>query len=221
MQFIELHGNAKDITGQRFGRLVALGPVDRQVFASQAKLGWLCKCDCGKDFKTLGSSLLARRTRSCGCYNVELASERAKCNITHGLSSSSEYRAWRSMHHRCENPNAQQFKNYGGRGITVCERWKKFENFYADMGPRPSKRHSLDRYPDKNGKYELGNCRWATGKQQAGNRRTNRIVEAFGRKGPLASFLPILKHEYRRALNHIKRGKNPEQALIDAYIIRD
>lgn len=93
--------------------------------------------------------------------------------LKHGLCSSPEYRAWSHMKERCSNIKAQEYESYGGRGIKVCERWLKFENFYADMGDRPSNKHSLDRI-DNDGNYEPDNCRWATGIEQVLNRRTNK-----------------------------------------------
>lgn len=105
----------------------------------------------------------------------------------HGKTESAEYRAWCHMKTRCLLKTVHNYASYGGRGIRVCERWlNSFENFYADMGPRPSKLHSLDRYPDKNGNYEPANCRWATAKEQARNLRTNKIIEYNGIMGPIS-----------------------------------
>lgn len=102
-----------------------------------------------------------------------------------GLSSVQdlpEYRVWIDMRRRCRDPKLRNYPNYGGRGIAVCDRWQTFENFYADMGPRPSKRHSIDRHPDNDGNYEPGNCRWATREEQRNNMRNNRWVEYRGRR---------------------------------------
>ena len=156
---------SRDLTGLKFGRLTV-----RQ-FAGQDRHGnrlWLCDCACGGTVTVIKGSLSSGRTRSCGCLQREFIVRR---NTTHGLSDTPEYRAWRDMLSRCENPNTRYYELYGGRGISVCDRWRgSFEMFYADMGPRPSPRHSIDRI-DNDGDYEPGNCRWATWTEQNANKR--------------------------------------------------
>lgn len=188
-----------DLTGKVFGRLTVLGLAGRSVHRSQL---WLCECECGSQVEANGAVLRRGASKSCGCLARELTSIRAR---RHGMAQTKEYQLWGAMLRRCLNPNAAGYRQYGGRGIKVCERWMDFGNFYADMGPRPSPRHSLDRFPDQNGDYEPGNCRWATSTEQARNTRSNRMIEFRGESRCLAEWSEILNVPYHTLKARLNR----------------
>jgi hypothetical protein len=148
-----------------FGRIKVLRKVD---MPGKTKVN--CLCACGREVVVLLASLKSGNTISCGCALKE-------SRIKHGMHKTSEYVAWAAMIQRCTNKNCAEWKNYGARGISVCSEWlESFSTFFAFIGKRPSKNHSLDRYPDKNGDYKPDNVRWATAKQQSRNTRRNIIL---------------------------------------------
>lgn len=178
-----------DLRGQRFGKLVveSLAGRDRRNL-----IVWRCKCDCGNETLAKSASLrnkvLRSAKRSCGCLGPDTTRQRS---TKHGRTGTPEYHTWRSMIERCENPNATGFDRYGGRGIAICRQWREsFESFLADVGERPSPAMQLDRV-DNEGNYEPGNCRWATIKEQANNRRKRKpalVVEFNGQSRTLSEW---------------------------------
>lgn len=160
-----------DHTGEKFGRLTAVRLVERRDSRNHL---WEWSCECGVVVVVGIRSVVKGASRSCGCLRSEMLSAR---NEKHGMSKlhKREYRTWKDMRSRCNNPNNKDFSNYGGRGISVCERWNDFSAFLLDMGCRPEGM-TIDRI-DVDGNYEPKNCRWATQKTQANNKRNNRILD--------------------------------------------
>ena len=160
----------KSLIGFRFGRLTV---IERAPNRRPNQVRWICRCDCGTLTDVAGSNLKNNTVLSCKCLQREVRIRSGHSNKTHGMTGTREFHSWQSMKQRCLDKNYDHYADYGGRGIKICKRWlKSFQNFYADMGPRP-KGHSLDRYPNPDGNYEPKNCRWATPFQQRWNRRKN------------------------------------------------
>jgi hypothetical protein len=177
---------SREISGQRFGRLTAIRMTAKGSKTHRQR--WLFRCGRGNKIEVDKASVTKGKTSSCGCLRAETTAKRL---ITHGhtvgRTPSLTYQSWCNMRERCGNPNNKRYKDYGGRGIAVCERWSIFENFLADMDSRPSPEHSLDRI-DPNGNYEPGNCRWATPFEQQNNTRRNASLTIDGRKQTLAQW---------------------------------
>lgn len=178
----------------RFGRLAVLGEAPRLVAPSGfSAVAAYVRCDCGVEKVVRGRDLLIGYSHSCGCLQRELTAVKiADRSRTHGHSAkatrTSEYVIWTTMKQRCHNPKAGGYDDYGARGISVCPQWRdSFETFLADMGSRPSKRHSLDRQ-DNDGNYEPGNCIWAEPVQQASNKRNNRMLTIGGEEATMAEW---------------------------------
>lgn len=163
-----------DLTGAVFDRLTVIEYAGNDKYKNAQ---WKCRCECGTEKVISGASLRSGHTLSCGCFHKEKASDWAvKNKTTHGMRKSRTYSVWTNMRTRCTNPKYKQYKDYGGRGITVCDRWlESFENFLADMGEAPEDK-TLDRI-DNNGNYEPNNCRWATYHEQRMNRSDTVMFE--------------------------------------------
>lgn len=161
-----------DLADQRFGKLTAIKPVGRK----NDKIVWLCRCDCGKTLNVVAGSLRSGNTKSCGAVDC---CPRTKHGHTSRGRVSSTWTCWNGMINRCYNPNSDWYHRYGGRGITICDRWlgkDGFQHFLMDMGEKPPGL-TIDRFPDKDGPYAPDNCRWATKQEQAINRSVTKLTE--------------------------------------------
>lgn len=202
--------NFKDLTGISFNKLTVLSRCEN---GNRGQVRWLCLCECGNVRQVLAQSLIRNTTRSCGCLQRLETSNRFK---KHGFTIGKRHPligTWSAMINRTENPNYAQFKHYGGRGISVCERWRNsFVNFLEDMGDRPSPRHSLDRI-DNNGHYCKENCRWATREQQSNNRRSNVYLTVNGETKSLVEWSRIYNIPRQYVTTRLHLGWSPENAL--------
>lgn len=196
--------------GERHGRLVVVSRSENKIEPSGAiRAQWFCQCDCGNTVITSGQSLSRGSTKSCGCITKEMRKAEAK----HGMYRTSEFRIWNTMLQRCTNQNNTAYKSYGGRGITVCDRWRKFENFFSDMGPRPEGM-TLER-EDNNKGYEPGNCKWATRLAQANNRRTNVLITFDGETKTASEWGRITGLGKEAVLRRIGSGWSVKKALTE------
>lgn len=197
--------SAIDISNKKFGRLTVLfrdGTVSKLA-------AWRCVCDCGTVRTFVGRSLRTGNTQSCGC----LSRQRAAASRATGNKHHPSYEIWSGIWKRCTNPKTRTFRFYGGRGISVCPQWRDFAVFNRDMGPRPSLKHSLDRFPNKDGNYEPSNCRWATQKEQCRNTRRNRVVTMDGVSLCVSEWCERLGLRARTVHGRIHRGLSPIEAL--------
>lgn len=170
-----------DLSGRRFGRLSIIKKVPNRKATAAT---WLCRCDCGNEKIITGPNLRRGATKSCGCLRRDMM---RAARTTHGGSYSPTYNAWSRMKGRCHNPNSDDFPDYGGRGITVCERWRdNYKAFLADMGQCPPEM-SIDRI-NNDGNYEPSNCRWATATEQANNKRNVPLYEFNGQRLSVAEW---------------------------------
>lgn len=197
----------RDLTGQTFHRLTAVSVARRP----GDNVIWLWLCSCGNKLEAPGNRVVCGNTKSCGCLKLESTRKRS---LTHGMSRSPEYNTWCNMIARCEKPNRPDYKHYGGRGISVCPRWRlSFSNFLADMGPKPFPRASIDR-KNVNGDYCHDNCLWTTPKRQTRNCRDNHYLTYNGKTQCLADWADETGIHPRALRNRIMRlGWTVEQAL--------
>lgn len=198
----------EDLTGKKFGRWRIVAMLEGQ----KAK----AICECGNEREVFAQTLKHSKSLSCGCLSREInsgpkpaISERL---TTHGQSKTPIYKVWAAMLARCSNATNPAYCNYGGRGISVCERWLKYENFIADMGHRPSDKHSIERI-NNDGNYEPTNCKWATKKEQCNNMRTNRFLVFNGESKTMSQWAESLGVSRDTIRGRLRRGATVEQAL--------
>jgi hypothetical protein len=195
----------KDISNNRYGRLVA----KERAYINRNHGWWICKCDCGKEIIVSQNSLQTGNTKSCGCLRKELTKQRGKSNITHGGSHSKLYDNWRGIIKRCFLTGFHCYKRYGGRGISVCDEWTKFDKFQEWALKNGYDEHlTIDRI-DNNGNYEPSNCRWATRKEQARNKRNTTMFSINGIKKPLIEWSEILGVKYATSYDRFHNNKPP------------
>ncbi|MBW4444404.1 MAG: hypothetical protein KME10_24925 [Plectolyngbya sp. WJT66-NPBG17] len=191
-----------NLAGQTFGRLTVIKSVGKD---KDSKTIWECLCVCGQTKLVITNRLRRGITQSCGCLYTD-------SHKKHGRSHSPLYRVWSQMKGRCTNPKHPKYASYGGRSITVCDRWLDFSNFAQDMGERPSPQHSIDRI-DNNGNYSPENCRWATSVVQAGNKRTNRFLTYQNKTLTLKQWADELSLSKAKIRQRLERGWDIERTL--------
>lgn len=198
-----------DIKGHRSGRLVAMERTEDK--HSDGSSLWLCFCDCGSKIKLTSCQFKSKERVSCGCYRSEMAAQR---QTTHGMSGSITYSSWISMRERVTNENSLHFDRYGGRGITICDRWlNSFEAFYSDMGSRPSLEYSIDRI-NNDGNYEPGNCKWSTDIEQARNRSNTIKLTYNGIEQSIDTWVDQLNLSKPAVLYRLNSGWSHVEALF-------
>lgn len=203
--------NGAELAGQKFGRLTVLSRAENNKHGNRR---WSCRCDCGEATLTTSAKLLSGHTASCGCITTERITK-------HGMHKSTEYGIWAQMIDRCYNANAGgKYDRYGGRGIQVCDRWREgFANFYADMGPRPSLEHTIDRR-DNAGPYSPENCEWATWHEQYRNRRQTVWIEFQGEKLCQKDWCRRYGLDEATFAARLKRGWTLERALTEPAAVQ-
>lgn len=197
-----------NLIGQKFGRLTILEEANKR--NEFGNVMWVCLCECGNTKTISSNSLRSNLTTSCGCYSRETV---IKFHTKHGQcprkGKSLTYLSWDGMIQRCTNSNHKQYYSYSK--IKIDPRWMFFDNFVKDMGERPSKGHTLDRFPDQNGDYELSNCRWATWVEQSRNKKSNIWIEYNNKRMILTDWAKELGTKLSVIRRSMKRGKTFEE----------
>jgi len=192
--------NKIDKTGFNSGRLTVINEIGSFYSGKKKVIFWLCKCECGNEIKLASGAI--GTTKSCGCYQKEKV---GSINKRHGeANKTKENKLWFSIKQRCYNPNNISYKDYGGKGITVCDRWlNSYEDFLSDIGRAPTPNHSIDRI-NVFGNYEPGNCKWSNSKEQNNNRKSNVILEHNGVRLTMKQWSEKLGIDYRKLHKAIK-----------------
>lgn len=193
-----------DLIGQQFGRLIVVQRMNNNKWGQSR---WLCQCNCGNKKTVASRHLKAGCTRSCGCLKIK-----------HGHNTTTKitktYTSWSHMKDRCVNPNHKHYHHYGGRGITVCEKWLKFQNFLEDMGESPGPGYSIERINNNEGYYPE-NCKWATSREQHRNMRSNILIQFNGKTQCLIEWSEETGIPYTTLFSRINRlGWSIKKALI-------
>lgn len=209
----------RDLRGIKFNRLTV---IDEPPIRKGNRVFWRCSCECGKVVEIVNFSITSGRTKSCGCLHKDFLTKNKR---THGQSKkgkwSAEYRTWVGMKARCYNYKAPSYKYYGEKGISVCQRWLGdggFKNFFEDMGKRPSDKHSLDRFPDKNGNYEPSNCRWTTVYVQANNKNNNVLITKNGVSKTIGEWSRITGIAYHTLYGRYVSGRSEEYIFSEVNL---
>jgi len=206
----------RDLRGQRFGGWRVL----TRVLRADRKIHWRCRCDCGQERDVNTENLTSGRSKSCGCVGRAARTGQGNHNYKHGRTDTPEYNVWYGMRQRCNYPKHSSYHLYGGRGIRVCRRWQRsFEAFFADMGPRPSSEHSIDRI-ENDGNYEPGNCRWALGEEQQSHTRTSRFLTVNGVRKTMAQWSRTTKIDTRIIHSRLQDGWSEERAVMTPVRVR-
>ena len=197
----------EDLTGKRFGRLVAIKNVGKN---KHGRPLWECICDCGKVMVVNSNAIKRGNTKSCGCLNVE---KRGSSNRTHGMSRTKTYISWTAMKARCYDKSNKAYNRYGGRGIVICDRWlNSFENFLNDMGERPFRGATVERI-DNAGSYSPDNCKWAGLTEQGRNKRNNKLITVNGETKTQSEWSQITGISQQEIYRRLKSGRKPCEAI--------
>ena len=201
------HGIRVDLSGQKVGRLTVVGHVGK---TKQGASKWLCECECGTVKHVVGSGLKNGSIKSCGCLRAEIILE---TNTKHGMYKTYIYKFWSGMRNKCTNMNTPRYGDYGGRGIKFSEQWESFDNFYKDMGERPSEQHIIGRM-DINGNFEISNCLWLLKDTQMNNRRNSHYLTIEGEKKTIAEWSRFSGTNTKTIQTRLKRKWSDIEAVF-------